>query len=1095
MKKIFTLLATVMALFVFTQKTMAENVYLLTHQTINGAAGNYTPDANNSHPMTLVDGSTYKYVVSQMPSDGCIYFRVGVNGWDNDLAPANDQDPVTVNGAQVGISWKKNDTWKISDCSQYDEIVIYADIYNHKVWATAEPSVYLLTAETINGTKGEYAVPSNHRMTKLSGTTYQYKVTTADAPFFFRIGVSGWDSQMQPAVKDYQLNVYDEGSSHPAYQITSDCYYTSGDGKAWKVAFDKDAYEYVTINVDIAATDNRRVWVEGQKKNDQSLFTLISGGEEYASNKTGTFTYNLTDAATDAVVSFKIGTDSYGLYSDATVSAEGTHGLSAGKDADGTLTLAKGFIYTITIASDGSVMVVAKKQTQFVTSDAGYYLVGNFFSKYNKEVVTPGPDGDDINYKKLYFKFEQKDGAYKFDLPACLTAKMQILAVGADGTRTVYAPQSDGAYGLHGGWPEKNTEVNGALAASAAISEAANYWSLTTRNDRTHDDDGMYTVSFTLGTDGTPSAWTIKHDASTRVAYLLSTAYGATAQAVYNTRNGGDGKYSDNTKAALHFDGKNSYYAIGYVVNDVSGSNPEQLAQAKIATPDIHPTASVHDNSGTHDKLFFLGNGGYEYNDSEHNKVWVNQKPFTLNIKGTKVIEYNPSRGNNELAGTDGTYGSTGSIYIANAKSADFPSAISMVGDAISGTTDGTEWNWASTAADMTYDANERCYKVTIKTDDSHKGKGFRFVGDHSKSFNWHEDSDTPNEHTALTDANPGGHSCLPDDANYVCYAENDETEHAEEGRHITWNQNGGLWTVRFYIDTDNSSNRSFRYTIEGTQNQPTALTFRAGKFIRTYSSATAMDVVSPNVKVYEAYKYEKPAQADDIYSQGTLYMRQLTYIPAGMGVVLIGQAPSDGSYADGDKVNFSLRERTEASATTETEYKTVWTKADSYTADLWNNFLVATVEANNSLGNTEEENGVVTHRFFGLGNFHRTAYYQQTQTGDDYIGFFRLTQDGRSGANKAYLSLPASPDVEGAAFGHLDYNGQFIGGSTDDEEYAALGKMQLAFDDELGETTGISAIRPARTADAAYYNLQGMKVMRPTKGIYIHGGKKVVVK
>ena len=33
------------------------------------------------------------------------------------------------------------------------------------------------------------------------------------------------------------------------------------------------------------------------------------------------------------------------------------------------------------------------------------------------------------------------------------------------------------------------------------------------------------------------------------------------------------------------------------------------------------------------------------------------------------------------------------------------------------------------------------------------------------------------------------------------------------------------------------------------------------------------------------------------------------------------------------------------------------------------------------------------------------------------------------------------------------------------------------------------------KSADKAYYTLQGVKVLRPTKGIYIHGGKKVVIK
>lgn len=87
-------------------------------------------------------------------------------------------------------------------------------------------------------------------------------------------------------------------------------------------------------------------------------------------------------------------------------------------------------------------------------------------------------------------------------------------------------------------------------------------------------------------------------------------------------------------EAPLYFDGKNSYWAIDYIVNDVSTS--EILAQAKTATPDIHETGSVHNNSGTHDKLFFLGNGGVDYNStSEHrDKVWANQKlsPFICTV-------------------------------------------------------------------------------------------------------------------------------------------------------------------------------------------------------------------------------------------------------------------------------------------------------------------------------------------------------------------------------------------------------------------------------------------------------------------------------
>ena len=46
------------------------------------------------------------------------------------------------------------------------------------------------------------------------------------------------------------------------------------------------------------------------------------------------------------------------------------------------------------------------------------------------------------------------------------------------------------------------------------------------------------------------------------------------------------------------------------------------------------------------------------------------------------------------------------------------------------------------------------------------------------------------------------------------------------------------------------------------------------------------------------------------------------------------------------------------------------------------------------------------------------------------------------------------------------------------------------------GETTGISTVKTdADTKDAAVYDLQGRRVMQPTKGLFIVGGKKVVVK
>ena len=725
------------------------------------------------------------------------------------------------------------------------------------------------------------------------------------------------------------------------------------------------------------------------------------------------------------------------------------------------------------------------------TPEAGYYLVGNFFSPCNDDKVTPGPDGDNINYNRHYFKFVQnKEGAYTIDIPACLTAKMQILAADDAGNMKVYGPSENATYAIHSKCPATNKSETGVLTASTDLSENSPYWSLTTRNDNIVDDDGMYTVSFTMDADGNPTAWTIQHDALTRVAYLLNTSYDATAQPVYDKRDKNEGAYTDNAKAFLHFNGnKTGYYVIDYVVSDVNLSE-----EAKQATPDIHATKSINNSSGTHDKLFFLGNDGAEGHEG---KLAPNWPSFTLNLKGMKEIEYNANRGDNDLAQKSGSYGMSGSFsVINNTNTADYPNSISLVGDAIPGTTnENGSWNWASKAAKMTYDANERCYKVTIETTDANYERSFRFVGDHSQAYNWHEDTTTDESKMAKSDnKNTTGHTCEPSDPNFLCYTTTGTTTATEAENNINWNRKAGMHVVKLYIITDGEE-PIYKYTIETTKNIGIPFTYRAGKFIRTYSNNVAMNVVSKNVKVYEAYKYVKAQDETDIYSPGTLHLRQLNYIPANVGVVLIGTVPASNELSDGDKLDFTLRKRTEDEVTANdpTQYVNVWTK--EYTGQQWNNFLSPTVEANNSLGNIEKEGETVTYRYYGLGNYHNTNYYKEHKVGDDYIGFFRLTPKGRCGANKAYLRMPASEEVEGGKFGFISYNSQFIG--PKDEDDASLAKMMIVFDDEeMGGVTEIKNVETVKTHhDNAYYTLQGIKVLNPTKGIYIHNGKKIVIK
>lgn len=756
----------------------------------------------------------------------------------------------------------------------------------------------------------------------------------------------------------------------------------------------------------------------------------------------------------------------------------------------------------------------------------GYYLVGNFFSEHNVGGdVNPGGDGATIDYTKhVYFKFEQqKDKSYAFSIPACLTAHAQILAVDELDNKMVYGPGE--VFKLHGAkdnasaLPLTNEAVGTicgtpaakTLVGSAKMEENGNYWDLVTRNDGETDDDGMYTFSFTLDKDGNPSGWQVKHDATRCVSYILGNMTGATAQPLYDERKN-DGKFDNNIEASLYFDGSHGYWGIGFIVHNVNRDNAKDLYEQAIkATPDIHPTKSVNDNSGTHNKLFFLGNGGLDYfnsTDNNRNKVWPNQKPFTLDLHGIKRVQYNPARGDDRLAEQDGSYGMSGDILIFGANQADFTiTNMSMIGDAVEGTYDAVsgKWKYTSTAGDMKYDANERCFSLTISTEDEkYATSHFRFVANRDAKQNWGETEDNVTNTSGLArsrydGADDDNHSCMADDPNDVQYRTAARETEADSGigRDILWNRPAGIWRIKFYPKRDKNGNDVSYYTISGTKVVKMPFTYHVRRFIRTYSNSVAMKPAKNNVKVYAAYKYGTPANPENPKSQGKVYLRQLEYIPANMGVVLVGEVPA-GEYSDGNKVDFYLKEKTDEFVD---KYEDLWTKAAQYTNDKWNNYLKPTVSAIDKLGNADtDENGNIAHRYFGLGNFHSTKYYQDNQTGKDYIGFFRLTQDGRSGANKAYLSIPANKTVDsgvGATYGYIDYNGQFLGNGTDDDpNNPSLAKVAIVFDDEDdgGSTTTVTEVKPNSTdADASFYTLQGVKVSGPVKGVYIHNGKKFI--
>lgn len=91
-----------------------------------------------------------------------------------------------------------------------------------------------------------------------------------------------------------------------------------------------------------------------------------------------------------------------------------------------------------------------------------------------------------------------------------------------------------------------------------------------------------------------------------------------------------------------------------------------------------------------------------------------------------------------------------------------------------------------------------------------------------------------------------------------------------------------------------------------------------------------------------------------------------------------------------------------------------------------------------------------------------------------DGAKFFALTKQGE----KVGFALVANEVVIPAGKAYLEVSG----------------KTAAKFFSLDGEATGINSVKTAK-ADGAYYTLEGVKTTKPVKGLYIHNGKKIVVK
>lgn len=731
-----------------------------------------------------------------------------------------------------------------------------------------------------------------------------------------------------------------------------------------------------------------------------------------------------------------------------------------------TATPNSGYEFVNWTASDGVSVADPSSATTTVTATQDGTLIANFKTESSTPTPTPTPIlgnnfylvGDlfdsetSINYTTRYFKFtDNGDNTYSLDIPATLTVNAQILSVNGS-AETVYGPSS-GQNGLNvtSSSPSNDGNIKGDLSEGSKT--PTYYWNF---QDRTLANDGIYTITITLNTEGVPDSWTITHDKSRRVAYYLSTSDGSTAQAAYAVKK--DDGSSDNKFFGSVFLSKGTgCYVISNMTKNADSNNHSLLR--------------------TTTKFYLQGNAsgdspvkGQDANTKvypvKYNGSATTYKPFVFSSETDLqlLLEYNPSKGHDGTATQYGGIG--GEVLRANygdASGVQLPEITSMkiVGPAVN-----NSWNLED-AVQMTYNDADNCWEATFNTSAA-AGAAFRFVANDTWGNSWQENGITAADKAKIPyDGTGEGHAATTADPNEVSYISSlTSAESRDENYDIIFNRDHGTWRVRFYIETQSTSGGNsydyvFKYTINGYKS-----------VLRTYCSNQNEKPTDESIKIYGAYAFE--GNVDE--KSGTIKLYEMNYIPAGEGVILSSANAID---------EWTFESHTPSAD--ERKYKNI-PDAD------YNNYLVGTtkditVDASVFNGNNER-----THRNFFFNYLKNTGYYTEGAT--DYLGFFRIKSGSTCKANHAYLRLPTSV---------LTWNGQILLEQVMKEyeesgEQAELTKgMRIVFSDgsdwEDNTTTAISVVQQAKPADNAYYTLQGVRVAAPAKGIYIHNGKKIIIR
>ena len=440
----------------------------------------------------------------------------------------------------------------------------------------------------------------------------------------------------------------------------------------------------------------------------------------------------------------------------------------------------------------------------------------------------------------------------------------------------------------------------------------------------------------------------------------------------------------------------------------------------------------------------------------------------------------------------------------------EFHKAIQIVGPAV---VSGTSWTVDAsrnyTGKDATCGTWDKMKAITLRPSDDgtyyyttvklKAGEKFRFIENNSYSTNFGEDDVTPSDKDFAPEKENGDVCYYNHIRRYTLTADEDPnpTDISGEsklstGKDITFTMpglsNGETYETEIRVSAGNPFDQQMTgkaapfYTIT----RPVKLFNYSSDGTTGYTSFACnypLEIVSgKDVKVYDIISYDMTTNKVTLRDKSSDFKANTKqYIPAKSGVILSATA--------------SDKESNESNVSTITVRPLIEKLGE--TVNNGSNLLKPVYLPGKTIYMTLPETSTktgdpVTSRQYLF------SWVKQKDGNSYKLGFLR-SKTGKSVSERAYLSLTG--EAVGAPTlnpSDKDAYERVEGISTDDSSLAGAKEYQvnLFFEGSEDDTTGIHTLNHQIADNEGYYTLQGIRVNKPTTaGIYIHNGKKIVVK